>query len=620
MALLIPGLLQGLTTVSAVDAPLPASGIEAREDLRAGNGEVVLRGAIVGRANPTRVVDATLTVPGKPLRPGQAATLSLTLEIKPGWHVNSSRPTLEYLIPTRVEFSDNDAISVEDVAYPEGLLVSLKFADEDLSVYEGRTIIRPTIRAGTGRPAGTYEIRARLTYQACNDVSCLAPEVVEFLMPLRVRGEPVDPGVPPLAGGDAGVPGERAGAASKSDGGLEALLAERGLLFVLGVVFVAGLALNLTPCVYPMIPITIGFFSGQSASGGWGRRALLPGLYVLGMALTYSTLGVVAGLSGGLFGASLQSPWVVGTLVALLVVMAFWMFGAYELRMPGALTSRMGRGRTGGLGAVVMGLTMGVVAAPCIGPFVVTLLAFISASGDPILGFVLFFVLAIGLGVPFLALGMFSGSIANLPRSGAWLIYVKKIMGVALLGVAIYFLQPFLSDRQIGVMTLSFALAAGIYLGWLERSRMRGRWFVPLKVTTGLMIVLVGAWLSLPLVRARPEAAWETYSAENLQRAAAAGRPTVIDFFADWCLPCKELDRNTFSDPAVLEELERFALFKADLTSFESEPVRELRERFDVLGVPTIVFIDGRGEEQVELRLYGFEPPRSFLDRLRQVR
>ena len=595
-------------------------------------GEKVITGSIVGRPGPQRVVDAALTIPAREVRPGQAVTISLRLDIHPGWHVNSNRPSLAYLIPTRLEFPEPAAAAVDQVAYPEGEMVQLKFAAEKLSVYQGATTIRATLRPPRDAPAGARRVPVRVVYQACSDQSCLAPETVEFAVPLTVLGEPVggspaEPGpgaaaatagAGPVGAGD-GTAGWRppGGGVARGDDRLARLMAEQGLLFVLGAVFLAGLALNLTPCVYPMMPVTIGFFAGQAQGAGWGRRVALPALYVLGMALTYSTLGVIAGLSGSLFGSALQKPWV--ALVALFVAMALWMFGVFELRLPGAL-SQVGGGRRGALGALVMGLTMGVVAAPCIGPFVVGLLAFVGASGNPLLGFWLFFVLALGMGLPNLVLGIFSGALASLPRSGAWLIYAKKVMGVALLGVALYFMQPLLSDRHLGMLALAFAAAAGVYLAFLERTRMRAGWFPLLKAGIGLAVVACGAWLALPLVSARAEAAWAPYGGEAVAAARERGRPVLIDFYADWCLPCRELDRFTFNDPRVLLELERFALLKADLTSFEAPSVRALRDRYDVVGVPTIVLIDGSGRDQSALRLYGFEEPEAFLARLRQVR
>lgn len=614
-------------------APAPAQGRQQQRPAAAqpsdapepAGKDAVIEGVVVGRANVQQVVSATLTHPTRPVRPGQAVTLTVDMKIEEGWHVNSARPTLEYLIPTRVIFPDLDAGQVVDVAYPEGHLVELKFAPgEQLSVYEGEMTIRATIRPAADAPRGNMEIPGRLTYQACSDKACLPPETREFRVALLVEGDPVETGSARpadesgTAGGGGTIAGRSPGLGGAGGADLAALLRERGLLTLLTVVFVGGLALNLTPCIYPMIPVTIGFFSNQVA-GGWGWRLGLPSLYVLGMALTYSILGLAAGLTGGLFGATLQSPWMVGALITLFVIMALSMFGLFEFRMPTALM-RFGGGRRGPVGAVLMGATVGIVAAPCIGPFVVGLLAFVGAAGQPLLGFWLFFVLAVGLGLPSLVLGVFSGSLASLPRSGVWLIYAKKVMGIGLFAVAIYFLQSFLTDRQVGWIAIVFAVASAVYLAILERSRISSNWFLGTRVLIGAAIGFVGLWVAVPLVSARPEADWILYTPEALAEARAEGRPVVIDFFAEWCLPCKELDRYTFSDPRVLAATERFALLKADLTSFSSEPVAELRERYDIIGVPTIVFIDGTGTERVGLRLYGFEEPGEFVERLELVR
>jgi hypothetical protein len=622
----------GVLPAAVKSSPAATRTGETRAQVAAGaapgkKGDRVVPGTVLGRASPQRVVTTDLTAPDRPVRPGQALTLSIRLDIQEGWHVNSNTPNLEYLIPTKIEFPDSGSVRVDQVVYPEARLVRLKFADTKLSVYEGANTIRATIRPPRESKPGERTVRARLTYQSCSDATCLAPETIEFLVPLRVEGEPVSLGEmgSPAGGGSQASAGASAGSSAVPGSGLfaygegvGAVLRERGLLALLGLVFLGGLALNLTPCIYPMIPVTIGFFASQSRES-WLFRIGLPSLYVLGMAATYSVLGVTVGLSGGLFGSTLQSPWIVGGLVVLFVVMALGMFGLFEFRLPGSIT-RLGGGRRGPLGALVMGLTMGLVAAPCIGPFVVGLLAFVGASGSPFLGFCLFFVMAVGMGLPNLVLGVFSGSLSSLPRSGEWLVYAKKVMGIGMLAVALYFLQPFLKDRVMGVLGLVFAIVAGVYIGFLEKTRLASRLFPALKALVGVALVAGGSWLSVPLLGARAEPEWAAYSQEAFARASTSGRPILIDFSAAWCVACKELDRFTFSDPRVLEETRRFVLLKADLTQYESPQVRQIRDRFDVIGLPTLVFVDGQGNERADLRLYGFEDAPAFLARLRQVR
>jgi thiol:disulfide interchange protein DsbD len=353
----------------------------------------------------------------------------------------------------------------------------------------------------------------------------------------------------------------------------------------------------------------VSFFGGQ-APGNSRRVFGLAGLYVLGMATTYSALGVAAALSGKLFGVALQSPWVLGGIAVVLVLLALSMFGLYDIRMPTGLTQKAGA-RAGAAGAYAMGLLVGVVAAPCIGPVVLALLAFVAARGQAAFGFLIFFVLSLGLGLPYLFLGVFSGSLSRLPRAGMWMEGVKKVFGWLLLAMAAYFLRSVL-PQPAGAWLLPLVLWAGALAFAAGFASLRPAVRLPVAV-----VLLAAGVILMP--RSAPSStalAWRSYSAEETNRA---GGPAIIDFSADWCLPCRELDEKTFADPRVRAAMSRRRLFKADLTKAGSPETVAIAEKYGILGVPTLVFLDAAGKERTELRLVGFEGADRFLERLEKA-
>src|SRR5206468_1068404 len=292
------------------------------------------------------------------------------------WHVNSHKPSEDYLIATSVRIDPAGGLRAGEPKYPEGRMKKFSFAEKPLSVYEGTfTVSMPLSFDG----AGPSEVSGAVEFQACNDTQCLAPASVPFRASRSSSAAVVklSGGAVPLSQAPKGSENAASTAVAGASQDFGRLLERRGVFVVLILLFAGGLALNLTPCVYPVIPLTVSFFGGQ-AKGQTGRVFGLAALYVLGMATTYSALGVAAGLSGKLFGAALQSPWVLAGVAAVLVALALSMFGLYDIRMPTALMQKTGA-RTGRAGAYAMGLLVGVVAAPCVGPFVLGLLAFVAA-------------------------------------------------------------------------------------------------------------------------------------------------------------------------------------------------------------------------------------------------
>jgi len=565
--------------------------------------------------------------------------VAIALEVGDGYHVNAHHPSLDYLIATDVKFEPSSGITFADSKYPAPKKKKFEFApDTELAVHEGTVFITADAQADSSLKPGPLSIRALVTVQACNDSQCLAPADLTVEIPISVvaakqavkeantdifakaAAAPVDTGSSEAIGALVQYQGS-----AQPPNKIAELITSKGLALTLLFVFLSGLLLNTTPCVYPIIPITIGFFVNQGASQAGkpklSRTFSMALMYVLGMAITYSVLGVIASLSKGLFGAALQNPIVLVVLAAVMVALALSMFGVYEFKLPEALNrfaTSSTQSTSGIIGALVMGLTMGIVAAPCIGPFVLALLVFVGEKGDPVYGFFMFFVLSLGLGLPYLVLGTFSGAIKALPRSGLWMVTVRKVFGLVLIGMALYFLMPLLGNYTTYIFITFFVLSA-LYLIFWEAGKTKPRQFAWVLRLVGVGAAVIAVVMAMPK-KIEAEIVWQPYSEQALADARKAGKGVIIDTFADWCIPCKELDKLTFTDSAVKKEAERFITLKLNLTSNDpNSEAGRARQRFAIRGVPTILFVDPSGKEIGDLRLEGFEKPAVFLGRMQKI-
>ena len=583
---------------------------------------------------------------------GATVEVSIPFTVLAGWHVNAHRPNEDFLVPTVLTLWPAEGVKVGTPRYPEAKQVTLSFSETPLAVYEENAAIVVPLTVEGAAAEGARTLSGTLRFQACNDEVCLPPASVPLRIALVVEGggAPTDSAPATIvlvpvpdsaaaapAAGDSSVaatgfatgppPG---GAASAGAGGTNLVggwFAERGALFAFLFIFLMGLALNLTPCVYPMMGVTVSLFGGGvggpegGPAGAGARRGGLNALpravaYVLGIALTYSTLGVAAAMTGGLFGGWLASPWVLGAIGLVLLAMSLSMFGVYELQAPGALLSKLG-GATGAgyLGTFLAGLLVGVFAAPCIGPPIIALLAYVAAKGDPWFGFQAFFVLSLGLGLPYLVLAMFTGLMTRLPRSGSWMDWVKHLFGVILLGVAAFYLVLALAPAKVGLVVPVALALGGVYLGFLEPTGRERMGFRRFKWAVGVAGIVAAAMIAFR--PAGPAVEWQPFDEATLARAGSEGRAVLLDFSAEWCVPCHELDERTFTDPDVVRATGRFVRMKVDLTRFDSPESQALRTRFAIAGVPTIVFLAPDGREVAEARVVGFVQPDAFLERVR---
>ncbi len=550
------------------------------------------------------------------VQPGSSMKIAVILDIRNGWHVNAHETSEDFLLPTVVEFTPVDGVKYGEPVYPDPETQKFSFWQKPIQVYTGTVVVYSEVSVPKDFSADTLVVKGVVHYQGCNDQMCAPPDDVPFelAVPVVNLSTPVSPVNEDLF---EGVELSAATGSTTQENQLAALIGEKGLFVAFLFIFLGGLALNLTPCVYPLIPITVSYFGAQSSSST-GEAFLKSTVYVLGMAVMYSVLGVVAALTGSLFGASLQNPYVLIFVALVFVVLALSMFDVYEIRLPGFLASAASATKGGYFGAFFMGLTVGIVAAPCIGPFILALLAYVGATGNPFLGFWMFFVLALGLGLPYLILGTFSSAISRLPQSGAWMVWVKKIFGFILIGMAIYFLKPLIPHGLYKFLLPALAIISGIYLGWVERSQSPGTAFKVARWVVGLGAIALGLWLVKPSPAAQG-VVWRDYSDQALVQAENEGKPVIIDFSADWCVACKELEHETFVDPEVVRLSKQFVTLRADLTHYGSPLSKKLRDRFQIRGLPTVVFLRPDGSEVADLRVVGFVPGNDFANRMKTL-
>lgn len=478
--------------------------------------------------------------------------------------------------------------------------------------------------------SGDKEVTFKVKYQGCSEISgiCYPPQTKKFTVKLS-----------PISAAQAAVADtSRSEPVSEQDEIANALRSGDTWLTLI-IFFGAGLLLAFTPCVFPMIPILSGIIVGQGEGITTRKAFYLSLVYVLAMAMTYTVVGILVGLSGENIQAWFQNPWIIGSFAAVFVALSFSMFGFYELQMPASIQSKLtsiSNSQQGGniVGVAIMGFLSALIVGPCVTAPLVGALIYIAETGDAVLGGMALFSLSMGMGAPLLLIGASAGKF--LPKAGAWMDAVKAVFGVLLLGLAIWLLERVAPAAATMALWAALIIVSAIYMGAMETLAAGSSGWKKLWKGLGVLLLIYGIIILLGLASGNRNVfqplkglagmSGTTTQVEHmsfiqikgvdglnaeLKKAKAAGKKVMLDFYADWCVSCKEMEAFTFSDPAVQKALDDVVLLQADVTP-NDEKDTELYKHFGIIGPPSIMFFGSDGKERRNYRVVGFMPAEKF--------
>ncbi|MFT5722028.1 MAG: thiol:disulfide interchange protein DsbD [Motiliproteus sp.] len=552
-----------------------------------------------------------------------------------------------YLYRDKIKLKPSEGLEVVEVRYPESTQkADPLFGDVAVYYHEAELLVRVQSTA-EARIDGSLGVE----YQGCWDGGVCYPPVNKTEALIQVP--PQAAAFPALnntedAAEDAAEPSRPAPDFELSltdPSQVLEQLASGNLWLTLGLFFLAGLALSLTPCVFPMIPILAGVIAGQGEHITTRKAFGLSLIYVLSMSLTYTIIGVLAGLFGENLQASFQNPWIISVFSGLFVVLSLSMFGFYRLEVPASFQNalnRVSRSQQGGqlLGVAIMGLLSALIVGPCVAAPLAGALVYIGQTGDPVLGGLALFVLSLGMGLPLILIGGSAGKL--LPRAGAWMNVVKQVFGVALLLLAVWMLDRIVPGVVTQVLLASILLGCAVFMGALDRLESSASAVLKLGKALGVLMLIYAVMLLIgsatgqgsllrPL-QALAAAGSKTTSARVtftdvttlaqleplLEQAKLRRSPVMLDFYADWCVSCKELEAYTFADPEVAAKLSGFVTIRVDVTANDAAS-KALYRRYGIIGPPALVFYDRAGIQQTGAMLVGVPEPEFFVEHLSSI-
>lgn len=558
------------------------------------------------------------------IQPQSKQTFLATWNIAPGYHLYRDRFAFNVLSP--------HSVRVASVALPQGIPKQDDILGKYV-IYVGKVTIPVTLENPDAN-----QVTLSIDYQGCADTGfCYPPVTKRLVLDLSKL-----PSATPKVIGES-IKTSLAHASYSAQDKITQLLAQSNLFLVLLAFFGFGLLLAFTPCVLPMIPILSGIIVGQGEDITMLRAFWLSLTYVLAMAVTYAGAGVVAGLAGSYVQSILQSPIVIGIFSAMFVLLALSLFGFYELRMPNFLhhhVTQMSNKASSGtyVGVAIMGCLSTLIVSPCVSAPLIGALSYIGKTGNALLGGTALFTLGLGMGLPLLVIGTVGGKF--LPRAGQWMHTVKDFFGVLMIAVAILLLSRIISAEFTMLLWAGLLIICAVYMGAFTNNPSTG--FAKLWKGVSLIllvygfILLIGAAMgntdalqplafkqAIPVASVQSSGPFTTVkSIDDLKaavaRASAEHKPVILDFYADWCVSCQELDRSTFKDVQTQSGMSQFVLLRANVTA-NDDTDKALEKQYNVIAPPTILFFDANGNELTSARIVGAVDAKGFAEHMQEV-
>jgi thiol:disulfide interchange protein DsbD len=554
-------------------------------------------------------IRSSVSAPEKTVPAGSTFDVVVDFELDPDVH----------LYKDKISFEWRELINAEYVrsVLPQGRPTHDTFGSDEnaiVEVYQGSVRVVAKLKS-TGKEGDPISISGKLGYQGCTDQICYPPGTLPFKFDLTTAAALI--AEEPQVSAEEPQPTPKS-AVSKREPEKAPTERKSNAIWLILMAFGAGVAVSLTPCVYPMIPVTAAIIGGTKQKGKLGAL-FSSAVYVLGLSITYSVIGLLVASGGAKVRAWLASPWVLVPIAALFVVLALSMFEVFSIQIQPKSLSRLQTSlsqKKHTLAIFVLGIVSGFVAGPCVTAPLAWVLVIVAQQGSKLVGFFMLFALAWGMGTILIVAGTLTSA---LPQAGEWTIWVKKLFGFVMLWAAGYFLSSVIGETAYHAATAVILIAAAVFLGGFDTLTKESGFADRAKRFVGLLAILAAAYLLTgELMKGRQPAPAQVFRKagyEDVEKATSSGQPVILDFYAEWCDICKGLDNKTFGDPRVVEALSRFHPLKVDV---EEQP--RLAKEFNVLGPPTVVFIGSDGKEIGELRFSGFKNADEFLRILKKVK